>query len=93
MQVYYVHFMDPQIAFGHRVKTIRLSRGYSQEHLGERARLHRTYVGGVERGERNVSLLNIWRLADALDVEPSVFFKDDNDPSRRRTSRGTKRFQ
>lgn len=57
------------------MKAIRESRGYSQERLAELAHLHRTYVGGVERGERNVSLVNIWRLADALDVDPAVFFE------------------
>jgi transcriptional regulator with XRE-family HTH domain len=64
-------------AFGIRMKAIREARGYSQERLAELAHLHRTYVGGVERGERNVSLVNIWRLADALDVNPSAFFEKD----------------
>jgi transcriptional regulator with XRE-family HTH domain len=64
--------MDRMIAFGIRMKAIREDRGYSQERLAELARLHRTYIGGVERGERNVSLLNIWRIADALGVKPSA---------------------
>lgn len=53
---------------------MRENCGYSQEQLAEFAHLHRTYIGGVERGERNVSLINIWRIADALGVDPSVLF-------------------
>ena len=49
-------------------------RGYSQEELAERAGLHRNYVGGVERGERNVALVNIVKLAKALSVSPKDFF-------------------
>lgn len=56
------------------MKAIREGLGYSQERLAELACLHRTYIGGVERGERNVSLLNIWRIADALKVSPSALF-------------------
>jgi transcriptional regulator with XRE-family HTH domain len=56
---------------GLSVRRLRLKLGYSQEVLAERAGLHRTYVGGVERGERNVSLENIVRIARALEVTPS----------------------
>lgn len=54
--------------FGSRVRALRLNAGLSQEQLAERARLHRTYVGSLERGERNVALVNIYALAEALDV-------------------------
>jgi transcriptional regulator with XRE-family HTH domain len=57
--------------FGDRVRTLRKTRGLSQEQLAELTGLHRTYIGGIERGERNVSLINIIRLAKALDVSPS----------------------
>jgi transcriptional regulator with XRE-family HTH domain len=73
--------MDRRIAFGKRIRALREDRGYSQEELAEFARLHRTYIGGVERGERNVSLINIWRIADALGVNPSVLFATTADRS------------
>ena len=55
--------------FGRRVRTLRLERGLSQEKLAELADLHRNYVGGVERGERNIALLNIVALARALSTD------------------------
>ena len=62
--------------FGNRLRQLRDERGYSQEELAERAELHRNYVGGVERGERNVALENIVKLAKALSVPPSDLFVD-----------------
>jgi transcriptional regulator with XRE-family HTH domain len=56
---------------GKTIRDRRMELGFSQEELAERADLHRTYVGGVERGERNVSLENIVRLAHALQFAPS----------------------
>ena len=62
--------------FGRRVRAERERLGTSQEELADRAGLHRTYLGGVERGERNVGLLNLIRIARALEIDPSVLVKD-----------------
>ena len=60
---------DVMLRFGERQRVVRLKIGVSQEKLAELAGLHRTYVSSVERGQRNISLLNIEKLAEALDVE------------------------
>ena len=57
--------------FGDRVKKLRETKGWSQEELAKRAGLHRTYIGSIERSERNVSLINIARIAKALKVKIS----------------------
>ena len=61
---------------GGSVRKRRLALGLSQEQLAERASLHWTYIGGIERGERNVSLLNIVKLARALGITASVLLAD-----------------
>jgi transcriptional regulator with XRE-family HTH domain len=55
-------------AFGRAVREARAQRGISQEELADRSGMHRTYVGGVERGERNLSYTNLLRLAAALEL-------------------------
>ena len=59
------------VEFGARVRVRRTELGWTQEQLAERAGLHFTYVSSVERGERNVTLLTIVRLANALDINPA----------------------
>ncbi len=58
-----------QKKFGERLRELREKADVSQEKLAELAGLHRTYVSSVERGKRNISLVNIQRIADALGVE------------------------
>jgi len=58
--------------FARNLRLLRKRAGFSQEELAHRAGLHRTYVGSVERGERNISLKNIGRLARALNVDPAT---------------------
>jgi transcriptional regulator with XRE-family HTH domain len=62
--------------FGTRVRTRRLKLRLTQEGLAERCGLDWTYVGQVERGQRNLTLRNILRLAKALEVNPAVLVKD-----------------
>jgi transcriptional regulator with XRE-family HTH domain len=62
--------------FGDRVRALRKERGLSQERLALEAGLDRTYVGGVERGERNISLANIGKLAKALGISIAKLFTE-----------------
>jgi transcriptional regulator with XRE-family HTH domain len=60
-----------RFVFAANLRGEREARGFSQEHLADLAGLHRTYVGSVERGERNISIDNVERLAKALELEPA----------------------
>lgn len=62
-------------AFGNTVRRLRRARRWTQEELAERADLHWTYIGGIERGERNLGLLNVVRLARALKVLPAALLQ------------------
>jgi transcriptional regulator with XRE-family HTH domain len=62
-------------SFGNRLRELRSASGVSQEELAHRAGLHRTYLGGIERGERNPSLANLYKLAEALGVDLATLFE------------------
>lgn len=55
--------------FGEKVRKVRKEKGISQEALAEKAGLHRTYIGMIERAEKNITLINIEKIAKALNVE------------------------
>lgn len=64
---------DPDLlALGGEVRRCREARQLSQEELADRSGLHRNYIGGIERGERNVGVKSLFRLAAALDMTPSA---------------------
>lgn len=61
--------MDHKLSLGLTIRRYRLRLGLSQEQLGRRAGLHRTYIGSIERGNRNVTLINMIRLAQGLEID------------------------
>ena len=63
-----------KLEFGQSVRDIRVKKGLSQEGLAEICELDRSYIGGVERGERNISLVNIMKIADGLEISPRELF-------------------
>ena len=64
------------VRFGQRVRSQRLKLGISQEELASRADVHRTYIGMIERAEKNITLENIEKICKALGLTVSEFFKD-----------------
>ncbi len=64
--------------FGQRVRTERTKQGLSQEQLAEKANLHRTYIGMIERAEKNITLLNIAKIAKALEIKMDELLKNIN---------------
>lgn len=67
--------LQPQEAFGKAVRLRRHELELSQEELGARCGLDRTYISGIERGERNPTIQTIWVFADGLDTTPSVLIE------------------
>jgi transcriptional regulator with XRE-family HTH domain len=65
-----------QKKFGSKLRQIRQNLKLSQEELALLCNLDRSYIGGVERGERNISLVNIHKIADALNISPKEFFDE-----------------
>lgn len=64
-----------RVKLGRRIRELRQKTGLSQEELGFKSSLHRTYIGSVERGEQNISIDNIYKLAKALDTSLSELFR------------------
>ncbi len=64
------------IEFGERVRKLRKAQNISQEQLAHQANLHRTYIGMIERGEKNITLINILKLASALKTTIKNFFHE-----------------
>lgn len=60
--------------YGQRIKELRKQKNLTQEKLAEKARLHYTYIGTVERGEKNISMINIEKISKALGVSLAKFF-------------------
>jgi transcriptional regulator with XRE-family HTH domain len=71
-----IAYMEITQIFAQNVRRLRKEQGLSQEALADRAGLHRTYVGAVERGERNITLVSANRIARALGLELSELLKD-----------------
>lgn len=65
---------DPKMIFGRKIREIRIKQGLSQEALALESGMDRTYIGGVERGERNISIINIFKIAKALNVRLEDLF-------------------
>ena len=66
---------DILVSFGSRIRFLRKKQGLSQEQLAFKADLHRTYIGMIERGEKNITLLNIMKLAVALEISIDKLFE------------------
>jgi transcriptional regulator with XRE-family HTH domain len=70
-----VKVKDPEmVALGARLRALRLERGLTQEQLAAAAGLHWTYIGQIERGERNLTAKNVLRLERGLDIGPGTWF-------------------
>lgn len=64
-----------RVTLAQNIHSLRIAKGWSQERLAEQCQLHRTYIGGIERCERNVSIDNIEKIAKALEVPIEILVK------------------
>lgn len=69
---------DPRVLFGRRLAQVRKQQGWSQEKLALESGIARSYLGGVERGQRNIALINICKLAETLRVSVGELFDFDS---------------
>lgn len=70
--------MDIKQKISKRIKELRALKGFSQEELAARADIDRTYVNSVENGKRNISIVNIEKIAKALKIDLAIFFDEQN---------------
>jgi transcriptional regulator with XRE-family HTH domain len=72
---------DPVLVrFGETVRRLRKERKLSQESFGAACEIDRSYMGGIERGEHNLALINIMKIVKGLNIQPSEFFKELDEP-------------
>lgn len=64
--------------FGNKIRIVKKAIGLTQEELAEKCGLQNTYIGGIERGERNITILSVEKLAEGLEVVPSELFEFDD---------------
>lgn len=64
------------LKFGERVRQLRKEKGLSQEQLAFKAEVHRTYIGMIERAEKNITLVNIEKIANALEIDLKELFDE-----------------
>jgi transcriptional regulator with XRE-family HTH domain len=69
---------------GNRIRELRKAKGWTQEQLAEAASLHYSYIGGVERGDRNISLETLEKIIAAFDVPAIEFFRFEDETERRK---------
>lgn len=69
--------MDIVKVFGTNLKKYRIALGFSQEEFAEKCGLHQTYISSIERFQRNISIENIQRIADALEIETYKLFQEE----------------
>ncbi len=70
---------DLQRAVGHNLRAYRQARGLSQEAFADELKVHRTYMGGIERGERNLTLKSLERIAQQIDLDPLRLLQANDD--------------